>query len=169
MSTSVDSSGGPDACWPWQGPRFRAGYGRSGHHGYAHRAAYENAHGPIPPGMVVRHRCDNPPCCNPAHLVLGTHAENMADMVARGRQCKGARKAAIMRKVAARGNRHGFRRHPEACARGERSGHAKLTETDVRAIRRATGTQSEIARRYGVSQTTVSEILRRQIWKHLET
>ena len=79
---------GPDECWPWTGAVDSDGYGRIGLGGTArlvHRVVYELEVGPIPDGMEVRHTCDNPPCCNPAHLLPGTHAENMADMVERGR------------------------------------------------------------------------------------
>jgi len=81
----------PSGCWEWKGKRNEHGYGiffavRLGLDGVrAHRVVYEHLVEPIPEGMVLRHRCDNPPCVNPEHLVPGTHAENMADMVERGR------------------------------------------------------------------------------------
>lgn len=78
-----------DGCWPWQ----RARRNSQGHGGvwdgkrwtHAHRVAYALTNGPIPDGMEVCHRCDNPPCCRPDHLFLGTHAENMDDMKAKRR------------------------------------------------------------------------------------
>jgi len=84
----VDKSGGPNACWIWTGSRLPTGYGRISFRGkadYATRVVWELTHGPIPPGLHVLHRCDNPPCCNPAHLWLGTPAENMHDRDAKGR------------------------------------------------------------------------------------
>ena len=81
--------GGPDGCWVWQGPTLPSGYGvicagRSTV--YAHRKAWELHYKmPVPGGRQIRHRCDNPPCCNPAHLVSGEGLDNMADMVERGR------------------------------------------------------------------------------------
>lgn len=82
--------GSPDACWEWTGARGRHGYGTF----YlapirgpvaSHRIAYGLANGAIPAGLLVLHRCDNPPCCNPAHLWVGTNNDNMLDMVAKGR------------------------------------------------------------------------------------
>lgn len=79
----------PAACWPWANGRCGCGYGAvrwQGRQMYAHRLAYELVNGPIPPGLLVRHLCDNPLCCRPSHLALGTHADNMADMARRGRR-----------------------------------------------------------------------------------
>lgn len=85
--------GGPDECWPWTAKTTCAGgYGKlySGQTIIrAHRFAYELAKGPIPQGLIVRHICDNPPCCNPGHLVVGTMKENTQDMMRRGRSKKG--------------------------------------------------------------------------------
>lgn len=77
---------GPDDCWTWKRARSH-GYGRfkiAGRMLTASRIAFEIANGPLG-DAEARHTCDNPPCCNPAHLVAGTHAQNMADMAARGR------------------------------------------------------------------------------------
>jgi hypothetical protein len=75
-------------CWEWRGRSSPKGYGRWGEF-LAHRVAYELVKGPIPSGLIVRHKCDNPPCCNPRHLEVGTYADNSADCVARGRIAKG--------------------------------------------------------------------------------
>ena len=98
----VDKSGGPDACWEWQGARNGQGYGIAYVRGLntsgAHRIAYTLAYGPIAPGMVIRHyHCDNPACCNPSHLLEGTPAQNAQDRVDKGRTSKGAKHAAAIR------------------------------------------------------------------------
>jgi hypothetical protein len=145
-------------CWLWLGPRDRDGYGltpRLGGEARAHRVSWVLAHGPIPPGRWVLHRCDTPGCVNPAHLFLGTTRENTADMVAKGRQ--------------ARGERHASRRHPERVARGERVGTAKLTAVQVAAIREryaAGGVSTRtLAAEYGVSRTLLKLIVRGEVWR----
>jgi hypothetical protein len=83
--TKVDKTG---ECWLWTAALHDDGYGMfgiSGRSRYAHRLSFEFTHGAIPDGMQVLHHCDNPPCVNPAHLYLGTRADNMHDMVVRGR------------------------------------------------------------------------------------
>lgn len=80
--------GDADACWLWLGTKTEDGYGQmwNGRRSrIAHRIAYELEFGEIPPGLLVCHRCDNPPCCNPAHLFLGTVMDNALDMIAKGR------------------------------------------------------------------------------------
>jgi len=73
-------------CVIWMGARTRWGYGQCGTACRGvHRRSFELFNGPIPPGMFVLHRCDNPPCINPEHLFLGTYADNTRDMIAKGR------------------------------------------------------------------------------------
>jgi hypothetical protein len=85
------STGWESDCWEWQGATGDAGHGHLGpsgavrRHVQAHRLAWEFFNGQIPAGMSVCHHCDNPPCCNPAHLFVGTHADNMRDMARKGR------------------------------------------------------------------------------------
>ena len=77
-----------DICWLWPFERSEKDYGLIWVENFVfmvHRLAYEHYIGPIPQGQVIRHKCDRPPCFNPAHLIAGTQQENMADMVARGR------------------------------------------------------------------------------------
>lgn len=87
----------PDDCWEWVGTTNQKGYGytalsssgeKNGKKLYTHRLAYQLTYGPIPEGMHVCHKCDNPRCCRPDHLFLGTHQENMSDMVSKGRSTK---------------------------------------------------------------------------------
>lgn len=98
------------------------------------------AHGAIPPRLQVLHHCDNPPCVNPAHLFLGTNADNVADKLRKGRL-------------------------PDT--RGERNANAHLTAALVQQIRDATGSQQAIGARFGVSQSLVSQIKRRVAWAHV--
>jgi hypothetical protein len=80
--------GASDECWPWARATHPRGYGRvwfGGKRVGAHRIAWELENGQIAPGLGILHSCDNPPCCNPAHLTPGTQAENLADMAKKGR------------------------------------------------------------------------------------
>lgn len=172
----VDRSGGPDACWPWIAGKFPKGYGCvtvDGRARSAHRIAWELTHGPIPTnstyhGVCVCHHCDNPPCVNPAHLFLGTHADNVADMGRKGRTSAGAAHwTHVKPERVARGSRNGQRRHPEKTARGERHYLAKLTDADVLTIRASNESVRVLAARFGVSTIAVYKVLRRKTWKHV--
>ena len=81
---------GPDDCWEWLGARGTRGYGRltiaRGRAPLAHRIAFHLAHGAVPSHLCVMHKCDHPPCVNPAHLSLGTHRDNVHDRDRKGRQ-----------------------------------------------------------------------------------
>lgn len=153
----VDRSGGPDACWPWRGRRSLDNYGRytaggrGGQEWLAHRFALQYALGrPLLATEYALHGCDNPPCCNPAHLRPGTQAENMQEMTARGR--------------------NGAHLWPGRMPRGEAHGSAVLSQADVAAIRRrlrAGETKTAIAMSFGVSRSTVSLIARGRTWQPL--
>lgn len=137
---------GPNGdCWPYTGAKHKFGYGminRGGKNGEivtTHTMAWEIVNGrPVPDGMFVCHDCDYPPCCNDAHFFLGTHLDNMDDMVAKERQ-----------------------------ARGEAGGLAKLTEGQALAIRADPRSQRKIAADYGISHALVGKIKSGRLWRHL--
>lgn len=168
---------GADECWVWESTMSRK-YGAFGISRTlmvgAHRFSYELYVGPIPPGMYICHRCDNPPCVNPNHLYAGTPADNVRDAVERGGLRKGLRKGMIKDETRRKLSEHSRRRrteHPESFRRGERAPQAKLTEVQVREIRNLLAAghfQSEVARRFNVSPTAISEIWNRRKWKHVE-
>jgi hypothetical protein len=131
-----------DGCWEWRGSKLKFGYGAAWHLGRAsgaHRVAWRLAHGPIPDGLYVLHRCDNPACARPDHLFLGTHADNMADMARKGRQ-----------------------------RRGEANLSSRLSVNAVRAIRRRYegGGESHrsLARTFGVAPNAIRKIVKRHTW-----
>lgn len=122
-------------CDEYPGYRNPQGYGIHGGNVLgerrAHRRAWVAEHGPIPDGMHVLHRCDNPPCRRVDHLFLGSHRANMQDCAGKGRQKQ---------------------------QDGERNANAKLTEEQVQAIRESAATQPALAEQYGVNQSTISRI-----------
>jgi hypothetical protein len=138
-------------CWNWTGTlNRRGGYGqcnflRDGKRLLAHRWSWLLARGPIPDGLHVLHRCDNPRCVNPEHLFLGTHQDNMRDAILKGR-----------------------RKHPSPPrVRGEKHGRAKLNAEQVKAIRLDDRTSGAVAKDYGMSPSTIHEIRERRIWRHV--
>lgn len=145
-------------CWIWDGSVDADGYGvfwANGKNARAHRYSYELHKGPIG-DSVVMHSCDNPRCVRPEHLSLGTHADNVADRVAKGR--------------GALGDKNGARRCPEKVPRGSLNGHARLTESDVAAMRdaRAGGaTYMALARRFRVCRSQVYNVCNRAQWRHV--
>lgn len=143
---AVDQATG---CWLWAGPRDDDGYGlvrRAGTQSRAHRVAIVLFHGtPIPAGMRGLHSCDNPPCCNPSHVYVGTQKQNMRDMVDRGRNVT---------------------RPPH----GEKSPHAKTTRKSValmRRLRAAGWTYVALAKRFRLSVVQVRLIVRGERWAHV--
>ncbi len=135
-----------EGCWLWTGAKDPNGYGRFSvgrRMRLSHRIAYELTTGePIASGMNACHRCDNPSCVNPAHLFIGTQADNVHDMQAKGRT--------------------GY-----SGSRGSKHPMAKLTESDVVAIRADKRSQTAIAADYGVSQSAIHLIKSRKEWKHV--
>lgn len=141
-------------CWEWTGKKNADGYGRFGLNRriwLAHRLSYAMHLAAIPEGMVVRHRCDNPACINPDHLLLGTHADNVADMISRGR---------------ANFSTLSQYRH------GETNPNAKLSAADAAEIRRRyvprVCTQKQLAREYGVCVGNIQSIVLGKSWATLE-
>lgn len=139
--------GEPDQCWLWTGPLNRLGYGTigrgGGKHDRVHRVSYELSVGSIPEGMHILHSCDVRHCVNPAHLRIGTHAENMRERSERNRV---------------------------NAAKGERCAKSKLTESQVREIRArlaAGESGASIGRAFGVGKDTISCIKRGVTWGHM--
>jgi hypothetical protein len=140
----IDRSG---PCWLWTAGKDH-GYGRvkiNGKYFRVHRIIWEMYFGPIPDDIHVLHKCDNPPCCNPEHLFLGTQADNVKDMQDKGR---------------------GYKIPPKS---GERNPNAKLTTNEVMFIREMAMSLSygEIASVLKLPRTTVRKIILRKTWAHV--
>jgi hypothetical protein len=134
-----------EGCWAWRSSRDPNGYGRMNIKNYpelAHRVSWLVHYGAIPHGKHVLHKCDNPSCVNPEHLYVGDHQDNMRDKMLSGRH----------RYVHHQGSAHGM---------------AKLTEDEVRTIRTSPEQGTVLAKRYGVTRTTIYDIRSRKIWRHI--
>lgn len=157
-------------CWEWQGGRDADGYGYTtfavvaGKNTHSlTRQLWAAIYGNIPAGMCVLHRCDNPPCCNPAHLFLGSHADNVHDKFAKGRA------------IVYSGSDHWTKKRPEAIPKGSIRGQAKLTEEIVKEIRQRKTTRScsiralvkQLAAEYGVCNGTIQKVIWNKKWKHV--
>jgi len=136
---------GDDECWEWKG-WLNNGYGmmRSNYkYYYTHRLIYELTYGPISDGLFVLHHCDNRRCCNPKHLFLGTHVDNMKDKINKGRQS-----------------------HPI----GIKNNHCKLTELNVVEIRKLylekKYNQSQLGKIYDVGRSAINKIVHNKIWRN---
>jgi len=133
-----------NGCWVWYMAQDRDGYGLLRHRNRnrrVHRATYMLFKGKIPRGMLVRHTCDNPSCCNPEHLICGTHKDNMKDMRDRGRA---------------------------ASNKGENNPGSVLNDDAIRHIRRSNLLQRELASIYSVSISLISLVRRGSIWTHVQ-
>jgi len=139
-----------EGCWEWQASTDN-GYGRfkvGRHMEQAHRVAMALEDEEVSPEVQVLHRCDNRGCVRPSHLFYGTDADNMRDMVQKGRRDYASTP-------------------PPPSGPGERNGRARLISSQVLKIRQDPRKHGEIAEEYGVSRSTVSMIKRRENWRHL--
>lgn len=129
------------SCWPWTATKIRKGYGRfnlKGENLLAHRVAWELSKGKIPSGLHVLHRCDNPSCCNPTHLFLGTNNDNVKDKINKGRLRQGVDLP-----------------------------YSKLTAEEIIAIRNSDKTQRWLAEHYNVGAATICNIKNRRTYKNV--
>ena len=145
-------------CWEWRANKNNKGYGLFRPGGLAgkrlaHRLAFEDLNGPIPNGALVCHKCDNPKCVNPNHLFLGTHKDNTADMIAKGRRVIGF-------------DPNNKPPHKQGSAHG----NAKLTEAVVLDFYRQMALGKpvrQLARETGVDRRTLGRIRDKKSWKHV--
>lgn len=155
----IDKNSSPNGCWIWTASRLKnGGYGCVNLNkitARAHRVCWEISNGIIPDGLQALHNCpggDNPACCNPDHLFIGTQLKNIADMISKGRNCRGEQAHA-------------------ASIKGEAHFMAKLTAEKVLQIRSEyTGQHGEkirLSRKFEIGMTQICRILDRESWKHV--
>jgi len=150
-----------DGCWFWTRSVMHGGYGsfkvRSKTNIRAHRFSWELVNGPVADGLWVLHKCDTPRCVRPDHLFLGTPKDNIADAVRKGRM------------ASVRNGRHNSIVRPDCIQRGQKNAAARLTDKNVLEIRQLVITvpSRTLARRFGVTQSMIRQIARRDAWKHL--
>jgi len=149
--SKVDVAENIKDCWNWLGAKKTKGYGNvriNKSYLLAHRVAFQLINGSIPSGYVICHICDNPSCCNPHHLMLGTIKSNAADMLIKNRGKK-----------------------PEYAARGAVNGNSKLCDKDVINIRASYKAnelnQYQLADKYNVTQSAIGSIVRNETWRHV--
>lgn len=154
---------GSDRCWEWRGEKTHHGYGycrlrrkgRSDVGGMAHRISYILIYGPIPDGLHVCHKCDNPLCIRADHLFLGTDKDNSDDKVRKQRHSFGPKHSAIMK---------------EKSPKGQDVWLAKLRNEDIPKIlelRREGHTYKQIGQQFGVDNTCIYKICKGKRWAHL--
>ena len=163
-------------CWEWCGSR-KGRYGNltvKRKNVLAHRFAWEITFGPIPRGLFVCHHCDNKKCVRPDHLFLGTHNDNMHDMVIKGRHNppRGNKHGTHTRPDRiARGDRHGAKKHPEKICRGEKHGRSKLSLLEVHKIRDLYTHENKkinhLASQFNISRAQIERIVRNRLWKNM--
>ena len=136
----------PSGCWMWNAASDPHRYGAFrvlGKNIKAHRYSWAEINGPVPKNKHILHKCDTPACCNPKHLFIGTHQDNMADMYKKNR-----RKPAI----------------------GSKASKAKLTEAQIPTIRilyKQGISSRKLANQFNVSRTTILELVRGNTWTHI--
>lgn len=163
------------ACWIWNGPIGKSGYGVVGYQyrsWSAHRLSWFFTFGDIPADMYICHSCDNKLCVNPAHLWLGTSAQNSQDMVSKGRSAKGDKSSSRLHPDSLkRGEKHWSKSNPDKVRKGVYHHKAKITGAQVKAIRdrvQSGESMMSVASDVGIHVSSVSLIVNRKTWKHVE-
>jgi hypothetical protein len=160
--------GNSDECWEWLGTKINSGYGKF-LLGLAHRFAYEYFVGPIPEGLCVLHKCDNPGCVNPNHLFLGTHKDNTQDMYKKGRQgdCRrwGEKNGNFGKDWSGEKNPNFGKHYNSLRFGGEKNNKAKLNWEKVNEIRNSNLTHEELSKKFGVNKQSVRHVKNFVTWK----